>query len=62
MVARWGLNGFAKADPKVLAKVLRPAGGIIMVATAAFLLFRGQFEVGIPLGLMGLGEDENRRW
>jgi len=51
----WGLNGFAKADPKVLAKVLRPAGGIIMVTTAAYLLFRGQFEVGIPLGLMGLG-------
>ena len=22
----WGLNGFAKADPKYLAKVLRPAG------------------------------------
>jgi DnaJ-domain-containing protein 1 len=51
----WGLNGFAKADPKVVAKVLRPAGGIVMVGTAAFLLFRGQFEVGIPLGLMGLG-------
>jgi hypothetical protein len=51
----WGLNGFAKADPKVLAKVLRPAGGIIAVAAAAFLLFRGQIEVAIPLGLMGLG-------
>jgi len=51
----WGLHGFAKADPKVLAKVLRPAGGIIAVATAAFLLFRGQIEVAIPLGLMGLG-------
>jgi hypothetical protein len=51
----WGLNGFAKADPKVLAKVLRPAGGILAVATAGFLLFRGQIEVAIPLGLMGLG-------
>ena len=51
----WGLNGFAKADPKLLAKVLRPAGGIIAVAIAAFLLFRGQIEVAIPLGLTGLG-------
>jgi DnaJ-domain-containing protein 1 len=51
----WGLNGFAKADPKVLAQVLRPAGGIVAVATAAYLLFRGHLEVAIPLGLMGLG-------
>jgi hypothetical protein len=51
----WGLNGFAKADPKYLAKVLRPAGGIVAVAVAAFLFFRGQIEAGIPLGLFGLG-------
>jgi hypothetical protein len=51
----WGLNAYSKADPKMLAKVLRPAGGIVLVAVAAFLLFRGQFEVAIPLGLTGLG-------
>jgi hypothetical protein len=51
----WGLNGFSKADPKYLAKVLRPAGGILAVAVAAFLFFRGQVEVAIPLGLFGLG-------
>ena len=51
----WGLNGFAKADPKYLAKVLRPAGGILAVAVAAFLFFRGQMEISIPLGLFGLG-------
>jgi hypothetical protein len=51
----WGLNGFSKADPKYLAKVLRPAGGIVAVAVAAFLFFRGQIEVAIPLGLFGLG-------
>jgi hypothetical protein len=51
----WGLNGFAKADPKYLAKVLRPAGGILAVAVAAFLFFRGQIEAAIPLGLFGLG-------
>jgi hypothetical protein len=51
----WGANGFAKADPKYLAKVLRPAGGILAVAAAAFLFFRGQAEIAIPLGLFGLG-------
>jgi hypothetical protein len=51
----WGLNGFAKADPKYLAKVLRPAGGILAAAAAAFLFFRGQAEIAIPLGLFGLG-------
>ena len=51
----WGLNGFAKADPKYLAKVLRPAGGILALAAAAFLFFRGAAEIAIPLGLTGLG-------
>lgn len=51
----WGLNGFARADPKYLARVLRPAGGIMAVAVAAFLFFRGQMEAAIPLGLFGLG-------
>jgi hypothetical protein len=51
----WALNAYSKADPKYLAKVLRPAGGIVLVAVAAFLLVRGQLEVAIPLGLSGLG-------
>lgn len=51
----WGLNGFAKADPKYLAKVLRPAGGILMLAAAAFLFVRGEPQVAVPLGLTGLG-------
>ena len=51
----WGLNGFAKADPKYLAKVMRPAGGILALAAAAFLLVRGEPQVAIPLGLTGLG-------
>ena len=51
----WGLNGFAKADPKYLAKVFRPAGGILAVGAAGFLFFRGHIEVAIPLGLTGLG-------
>jgi hypothetical protein len=51
----WGLNGFSRADPKLLAKVLRPAGGILALAAAAYLFVRGQIEVAIPLGLTGLG-------
>jgi hypothetical protein len=51
----WGLNAYSKADPKTLAKVVRPAGGIAAVAVAAFLMFRGHLEVAIPLGLFGLG-------
>jgi hypothetical protein len=51
----WALNVYSKADPKYLAKVLRPAGGIILVVLAAFLLLRGHLEVAIPLGLSGLG-------
>jgi len=51
----WALNGFAKADPKVLIRVLRPAGGIVLVALAAFLFFRGEPQIAIPLGAFGLG-------
>jgi hypothetical protein len=51
----WGLNGFAKADPKMLVKVLRPSGGIVAVAIAAFLFFRGEPQLAVPLGLFGLG-------
>ncbi len=51
----WGLNGFAKADPKYLIKVLRPAGGILALAAAAFLFVRGELQIAIPLGLTGLG-------
>ena len=51
----WLLNNFAKADPKMLAKVARPAGGIVALALAAFLGFRGELQVAIPLGAFGLG-------
>jgi hypothetical protein len=51
----WGLNGFTKVDPRMLVRVLRPAGGILALAAAAFLFFRGHLEVAIPLGVTGLG-------
>jgi hypothetical protein len=55
VLALWALNAYSKADPKVLAKVLRPAGGILALAAAAFLMLRGHLEMAIPLGLAGLG-------
>jgi hypothetical protein len=55
VLALWGLNAYSKADPKTLARVLRPAGGILAVAAAALLIIRGRMDIGIPLGLFGLG-------
>ena len=55
VLALWALNVYSKADPKVLAKVLRPAGGILALAAAAFLFFRGHPEVGNSTGARGLG-------
>jgi hypothetical protein len=51
----WGLNAYSKADPKMLARVLRPAGGILALGAAVFIGLRGHLEVAIPLGLFGLG-------
>ncbi len=51
----WGLHAFSKADPQVLGKVLRRAGGIIALALAGFLGVRGRFEIALPLGMFALG-------
>jgi len=51
----WGLNVYSNVDPKVLARVVRPAGGILAVAVAVLLFLRGHAEIAIPLGLAGLG-------
>src|SRR5579862_3063546 len=51
----WTLNGYVKADPKMLARLLRPAGGILALLAAGFVGFRGHFEVAVPLGAFGLG-------
>jgi len=44
----WALNGFTKADPKLLAKVLGPVGGSLALTAAGFLFFRGQIEIATP--------------
>jgi hypothetical protein len=55
LVILWALNGFAKANPKVMARVFRLAGGVIAVVGAVFLAVRGQFGLAIPIGAAGLG-------
>jgi hypothetical protein len=51
----WTLNGYVKADPKMLARLLPSAGGVLALAVAGFLGIRGELQVAIPLGLTGLG-------
>ncbi|MBM3082317.1 DnaJ domain-containing protein [Chelatococcus daeguensis] len=54
LVLLWWLGrSYANADAKVLAKVLRKAGGWGALAIAAVLLIRGRFDMA--LGLAGLG-------
>src|SRR5579871_4088812 len=50
----WLLKSFARSDPRYLIRVGRTAGGIVMLAGAAFLTLREQFAVAITLGMTGL--------
>jgi hypothetical protein len=51
----WAGIAFSKSDPKQVARVLRAIGGGGAVLLAAFLLFRGEIAVAIPVGAFGLG-------
>jgi DnaJ domain len=51
----WAGNAFSKADPKQAARILRAIGGGAALLFAAFLMFRGEIGVAIPVGLFGLG-------
>jgi hypothetical protein len=50
----WAVNAFSKADPKQAARLLRYLGGGGALMLAAFLLFRGQIGVAVPIGAVGL--------
>ena len=43
------------ANPAVLARAIKVAGGIVCLAVAAFTGLRGELAVAIPLGLFGAG-------
>lgn len=51
----WALNGFAKTNPAVMAKVIRLSGGVVAVVGALLLAVRGQIGLAIPIGAAGLG-------
>jgi hypothetical protein len=51
----WAGSAFSKADPKLAAKLLRTGGGVGALLFAAFLLFRGEIGVAIPIATVGLG-------
>jgi hypothetical protein len=54
----WLVKSFTRSDPRYLAMILatvgRTAGGVLAVAVASFLLFRGEPLVAVPLGFFGL--------
>lgn len=55
VLALWVLGVISRVDPKIAARVLKAAGGILAIAFSAFLGLRGEIGVAIPLGLFGLG-------
>jgi hypothetical protein len=55
LIILWALNGFSKANPKVMAKVFRLSGGVVAVVGALLLAVRGQIGLAIPIGAAGLG-------
>lgn len=55
VIILWSLKGFAKANPKGLARGMRLAGGVAAIGGAAFLAIRGQLAIALPLGATGFG-------
>jgi hypothetical protein len=55
VAALWVLGVISRVDPKIAARVLKAAGGILAIGFAAFLGLRGEIFVAIPLGMFGLG-------
>ena len=51
----WAGNSFTKADPKLVAGLLRKLGGALALIAAGFLVLRGEIAVAIPVGLFGFG-------
>jgi hypothetical protein len=49
------LQMFRAANPVVLARAIKITGGIVSLAVAAFVGFRGELAVAIPLGIFGAG-------
>jgi len=55
VAALWILGVISRIDPKVAARVVKAAGGVLAIGLAAFLGLRGEIGVAIPIGVFGLG-------
>jgi hypothetical protein len=55
VLALWALNIISKVDPRIGARVMKAAGGIVALGFAVFLGLRGEIGIAIPLGIAGLG-------
>jgi hypothetical protein len=51
----WAGKAFSKADPKQAARLVRALGGGAALLFAAFMLFRGEIGLAVPVGVFGLG-------
>jgi len=51
----WAGNSFTKADPKLVAALVRKLGGALALIAAGFMVLRGEIAVAIPVGLFGFG-------
>jgi len=49
------LQMYRAANPAVLARALKVVGGVIALVIAAFIGFRGELAVAIPIGIFGAG-------
>lgn len=49
------LQMLRSANPALLARGVKVAGGVLALATAAFTGLKGEFWVAIPIGLFGAG-------
>jgi hypothetical protein len=49
------LQMFRAANPAVLARTIKIAGGVVALAVAAFTGFKGELAVAIPIGIFGAG-------
>ncbi|HEY4140150.1 MAG TPA: DnaJ domain-containing protein [Pseudolabrys sp.] len=55
IAAVWVVGVISKIDPKVGARILKAAGGLLALGLAVFLGLRGEIWVAVPLGAFGLG-------
>jgi DnaJ domain len=51
----WALNVVSKVDPRLGARVMKAAGGIVALGFAVFMFLRGEIAIAIPAGIFGLG-------